>query len=313
MPSIVIGNMHQEVFSSFLRLFKHIGFDVYCPKEGHNFYGYGRGFKGPRDEGLIEVTEEECLDARPDIVLCSCWEQLPMATDLSRKMRRPLVVRAGNNRVPYNKSHSDYLISSDIQTYNESNIPKKLFLYMPLDYDEFKPVEHYRKSSMICPTFINHYAKFWRTSYSIYDSIRRAPQNANVAFIHFGATTEEQPYSPYLCRPSDVRYMLYGSRAALHIKELEGYGWTLLEAIASGIPIISVRPFVAGKTCETFLKENETCLFIEGQAPVKEFNKLFFDVDALNRIALKGPSFIRDFISVEKEGAKLSEFLEQVL
>jgi glycosyltransferase involved in cell wall biosynthesis len=114
-----------------------------------------------------------------------------------------------------------------------------------------------------------------------------------------------------IARPKDIVRTLGISRCMLHVKESEGYGWSILEAIACGIPVISVEKYVKGKTCEGFLINNKTAILLKQDA--SEFRTAFSNTDLLRKISEEGPKFIREFINLEEQAAKLKDFLENVV
>jgi len=315
MPSVVMCNMHNRVFDAFCRIFKHIGYDVYTPKNGEsNYFIYDGASSAPGvvNKHAQEKTLEEVLDIKPDMVLCCCWEQLKGSQRLAQLLNKPLVLRAGNNNVPYRPEHSEYLISSDQETYDKSNIKHKLMIMLPPDYDLYKPDGKYQFSSMVIPTLIHHYKSYWLKSYKIYKHIRHTQRR--FAFVHFGYSGSpglNEPYIPVLGRQDDIVNMLHIGRALLHIKEMEGYGWTLLEAAAAGVPIIAVRDYVQNRTSEKFLIENETCLFINEATYWDDFNKAIHNESAMLKIAENGSNYIRDLINLEEQAANIKKFLEE--
>jgi hypothetical protein len=252
------------------------------------------------------ITHQEFLDIKPDVVLCLCLDQLKTSAKLASQTGSKFVVRAGNNDVPYNKSHSNFLITNDTHTYKNCNIPNKLFFYLPPDYDFYRKQE-WHEDSMIVTSYIHYYRKYWQKSYHKYDVIRRA--NTDIAFVNFGVSGDDG-YAPSLVNPSDVRRTLGVSRCSLHIKEREGYGWSILEAISCGIPVIAPKVYVVGKTCESFLVENKSVVFIENTA---DFRNAFNNVDQLYKLSETGPKFIREFINMEEQGNNMKKFFEEVV
>ena len=306
MPSIALSHMHPRDFDAFCVMFTTIGWKVYVPSDKEpNYFGYGLTVLPSRGEATF-VTMEELVSAKPDVVLCSCWEQINGATSVARATNAKLVVRAGNNNVPYNKSHSNFLISNDTHTYNRCDIPNKLLFYLPPDYDFYHKLDRVT-DSFIVPSYIHFYEKYWKESWRLYNLIRQ--NNQDIAFIPFGVSEDHR--TPHLIRPEDVRNTLGISRLLLHIKELEGYGWSLLEAISCGIPIVAAKAFTVGKTCENFLIEGKTVHFINKN--ISEFRQIFNDVESLNKISEEGPKFIRDFINEEEQYSNIKKFFEEVV
>lgn len=307
MPSVIFSNMHPRDFDAFCALFNGIGWKVYVPSDKEpNPFAYG-ATTSPTKGDYTMITYEEFLDIKPDVVLCLCWEQLVGAMQMSQASGSVLVVRAGNNAVPYNSSYSNFLITNDTHTYQQCNIPNKLFFYLPPDY-EFYSKRAWQSSSRIVTSYIHFYSKYWEASWRKYSNIRRL--NEDLAFINFGVV-DDGSYNPNLTNPEDVRRMLGVSRCLLHVKEAEGYGWTLLESISCGIPVIAPKRYVIGKTCESFLIENKTVIFLHKETG--EFRTAFDNIDLLHQISETAPKFIREFINVEEQYGKVKKFFEEVV
>lgn len=307
MPSVIFSCMHPRDFDAFCVMFNKIGWKVYIPSlEEPNYFGYG-SLSVPSKGNYTTITYQEFLDIKPNVVLCLCWEQLGGATKMARKSGSTLVVRAGNNSLPYNQSHSNFLISNDTHTYSRCDIRNKLFFYLPPDYD-FYTKQIWQRNSFIVSSYIHHYSRYWKTSWNIYDKIRRG--NIDIAFLNFGVSGDKI-YNPHLVYSEDVRRTLSISRCVLHIKELEGYGWSLLESISCGIPIIAPKDFVVGKTCKNFLIESKTVIFIN--TDVASFRKAFNNVELLYEISEAAPKFIREFINPDEQYEKVKKFFEEVV
>lgn len=306
MPSIVFSHMHPRDFDSFSHMFTTIGWKVYVPSNKEsNYFGYGLTVLPSRGDATF-ATLEELIEIKPDVVLCLCWEQITGAISTAKAIGAKLVVRAGNNGVPYNSSHSNFLISNDTHTYNQCDIKNKLLFYLPPDYDFYHKLDR-PEDSFIVPSYIHFYEKYWKKSWYLYDSIRQA--NQDVAFIPFGVSDGNR--TPHLVFTTDVRRTLGISRLLLHIKELEGYGWSLIESISCGIPVVASKEFTIGKTCEHFLIEGKTARFLYHDT--SEFRNIFDDVESLSRISEEGPKFIREFINEEEQHKKIKTFFEEVV
>jgi hypothetical protein len=307
MPSVIFSNMHPRDFDAFCALFNGIGWKVYVPSDQEpNPFGYG-ATTHPTKGAHTMVKYQEFLDIKPTVVLCLCWEQLVGAMRMAQASGSILVVRAGNNAVPYNNSHSKFLITNDTYTYHRCNIPNKLFFMLPPDYEFYSKQEWYRTSHIVT-TFIHFYSKYWQASWHKYSNIRLA--NPDIAFINFGVV-DDGSYNPNLTNVEDIRRMLGVSRCLLHVKEREGYGWSLLEAIACGIPVIAPKPYVVGKTCESFLIEDKTVVFLHKETG--EFRIAFDNVDHLYKISEIAPKFIRELINAEEQYSKVKKFFEEVV
>lgn len=305
MPSVIFSNMHPRDFDAFVALFNDIGWKVYIPSDKEpNYFGYGATTHPTKGEATM-LTYKEFLDVKPDVVLCLCWEQLRESLKLAAESGSKLVVRAGNNGVPYNSTHSQFLLTNDTHTLHRSNIPNKLFFYLPPAYG-FYTKQEWQRDSMIVTSYIHYYSKYWKQSYYKYNLVRRA--NSDIAFLNFGAAGDDT-YNPSLVTPSDIKRTLAISRCLLHIKELEGYGWSVLEAISCGIPVIAPKAYVVGKTYETFLVENKSVIFLNN---TDDFRKAFDNVDQLYKLSEEGPKFIREFIN-NNEHLKVKKFLEETV
>lgn len=308
MPSVIFGNMHPRVFDVFTLLFNKMGWKVYIPSiKDENYFGYGV-LSTPSKGDYTELTYKEFLDVKPDVVLCLCWQHVPATAKLATAIGSKLVLRAGNNNVPYNRSHGSYLISNDLLTHQRCNIKNKLFFMLPLDYDFYSQVS-WPADSRIVSSYIQFYEAYWTRSWQIYNNIRIS--NKDLAFVNYGSYRDGTTYSPLITRQEDIVRTLSISRCMLHVKEAEGYGWSILEAISCGIPVIAAEKYVKGKTCESFLINNKTAVLLKQDTG--EFRAAFDDIDLLRKISEEGPKFIREFINLEEQAAKLKDFMENIV
>ena len=310
MPSVIFSNMHPRVFDSFCVLFNSIGWKVYIPSlKGHNYFGYG-SLTIPSIGNYQELTYDEFLQTKPDVVLCLCDAQLKYSIKLARRTRSKLVLRSGNNNVKYTKKHSSFLISNDIQTYEKSDVQHKLFFYLPPDYNLFTR-QRWCADSNIVTSYIQCYNSQWQNCWNVYNRIRL--QNTDLAFLNFGAEVKNYPYNPFLLNKQDIVRTLSISRCVLHLKEAEGYGWSLLESLSCGIPVVVSKQYVVGKTCEKFLIDKLSAIYLNDLNDVTEFRKVFEDTKLLQTVSEKSYKFIRNLIIPQEQYNKVKLFLENVV
>ena len=188
-----------------------------------------------------------------------------------------------------------------------TRVPNRLFFYLPIDYN-FWTKQEWCSDSRIVSSFIHHYERFWKVSWSLYTKIREL--NGDLAFVNYGVAPGFT-YSPALFEVNDIKRVLGVSRCMLHVKELEGYGWSMLESISSGIPVIAVRDFIKGKTCEHFMKDGVTCRLISRNAD--EFSEVFNDVDTLRSISESGRNFLQNLINRDEQYSRIKHFFEEIV
>lgn len=310
---IFMSDMHNAIPFSFGKVFHALGHTLLLA--GHSFQKhdkykitYGRKWTQPEvDHELrlsnVKVIEvQELLDNPPDVIMIMCdavendilklWSEL--------KMRCKLVYYSGNDNQPYNFNILQNLLAADQGTYDRAvRVGKHVLKYWPwIDYELFK--YEGPSGNRIVRTYIHYYPRLFRIGYQIATQAMQTTPEIKwevIDGIHKSKT-------PQLMRES---------MATLHVKELEGYGYAIIESLACGRPVILYRPFTKNRTFMNWCIDGQTAIIFDNVADFKEKITRYAEDEAA-RTAMQDHchSLIREKISNEEQTTNLKTFLENL-
>lgn len=108
-----------------------------------------------------------------------------------------------------------------------------------------------------------------------------------------------------------VGRLMRDSMATLHLKPKEGYGYAVIESLASGRPVVMPRKYVRGKTLEAWVVEGESALLFDHEAEaVEKLRHLASDAAYRHRLQARAAELVRDRLDNAAQTAALGAFLE---
>jgi glycosyltransferase involved in cell wall biosynthesis len=212
-----------------------------------------------------------------------------------------LVHYAGNNFVPYDYNRVNNLLTTDEIIYQKAKINKKnsLIFFPWVDFDNDYRFEGISDSKNI-NSYILNYNKFFPDQYRQALRIKDifCSSNYKINFIENAKETE-------------VPNIMKNSFATLHIKPIEGYGFSIIESMAKGRPVILYKPYVEGRIYRHWAIDMETCIYFENEKQLLEkfevYEKNYEDMQ-------KKCSFkIRSLLNYEKHNKNLATFLNNLV
>lgn len=291
---VFIPNFHGEVTRSFALCCSKLNYQLIVP--GHTCY--------PKDIDLgvridkeyikniqfdlahdIEIAEGKALFKNPpDIVIAfgphhviyeHIWKKLVRYTKKDIKF----VVFTGNNGglcgVPRHMVKNAIVTDLGSYTYGtEVNVPHLLYWSPVIDFENslrFRPcTEMYTLG-----TYINTYQEHFPIAHELYKTTIE-----NYSSIYPGCTFNQLEG----CFRQDVINAMAQSSATVHIKTLEGFGYSIIESMAIGRPVFLYEPYSHGMRYRDWSIEGVTAFYFSTQ---EEFNQKLQDF-------LKDPEHTRE-------------------
>jgi glycosyltransferase involved in cell wall biosynthesis len=157
-------------------------------------------------------------------------------------------------------------------------------------------------------TYINGYADNFPKSYALYDYIR----------------DDFKDFDLFVCEHrsrDEVADELADSFSTLHLKDQEGYGFSVIESMARGRPVFLYRFFARGKSYVNWAIEGETCFYFGSPDNPNftddDYNELVFKIRRLSddekfrhSVQEKCSLRIRELINNEEQIGNFKNFLE---
>lgn len=302
-----LPNIHGELTRSFARAAEALGATLLVP--GRSFY------EGPEpllraghpltpegcDARLVEV--EEFLGAGADLVFIPTPEVESVILDIlaPRLPRVPFVAHFAGNELP----HFDYgrvsnLLSADLGSYR---LGRRLGLhaqrYFPwIDYGHFA-FEGTSGAPLMRAYIMEYESRYPR-------DLARA--RACVAGI-MGLGFEARGDIPLQDLPSRMRE----TSATLHFKPKEGYGYSVLQSLAVGRPVVLWRPHVRKQTLAEWCIDGVSALMVSSRAEFRDRVGAFLR-DETSREALQREAarLVRSRVDNEAETEQLRSFIERL-
>jgi len=309
--------MHAKIPDSFARAFATFGAELYLAGHTFNpgnsdgpFIHYGRKWSQEeidKEIGLSNVRAmevEELLDNPPDIFMIMCAEQQADQIVLWERIKdkSKLVWYSGNDNTGniYRQDLCRNLLAADTSSYSMAVASGKHTLnYYPwIDYEKFA----YTGVSDVLAfgTYINNYQKLFPNGYNV------AQQAMNLLPQISWKVVDGAHHST-------IPSLLAETSATIHCKELEGYGYSILESLAAGRPVILFRPFSHNRSYRKWCLDFETALYLESAS---EFNrkvgKFVIDAEFRHNLQESAARLVREIINNEEQSSALADFLERL-
>ena len=317
--NIFIPDLHSTLTYSFCKAFEGMGGVIYAPipnktnptimsggeillKSAADFRWYGDHYKIPNVR-FVEMTDLPDIDI--DVVIMadtplqrSVWRYLlPL---FSRRKQVYVVAFCGNEMPRYRWDLVENLLCADEKTWHArgSRVPNAIRYFPHVDYDSC--VFNGCSDSNTLITCINQFEK-------------RYPQEAAWAsqIIKRLPTVDHQIIGGLA--PYEVATHIQSCAASLHIKHEEGYGYSVIESLAMGRPIIAPRQYIQGRTMARWCIHGESALlFNTTDEAVSLIRNFFEDAELRHRLQTKSAQLIRQVIDNEEQTLALKGFINRL-
>jgi hypothetical protein len=255
---------------------------------------------------VLALSKEEILDIKPEIIFLTCVESQPeILNELYPHLKNhsKLVAYSGNDYWDgaYDFSMIRNYLCADYTGFLLSLKYKLNYLYYKpeVNYDFFK----YQGVSdgNIFGSYINNYQAGFPNDYDFCFKLMESIKEINF-----------QPCDK--CAREEMLKNLKNSIATVHIKRLEGYGYSVIESLAAGRPVFLTRPYSQNKSLQQWCIENKTAFFFDTPEEFKMKALRFIeDKDFRHSTQEQCAKTIREIINNDLEFEKLKNFIDNLV
>ncbi len=252
------------------------------------------------------LNKEEILDLKPEIVFTTAYEnKFEILNEIwpHLKSKSKIVSYSGN---PYWKEAYEWdvipnYLCADLYSRTFAEEEKKNFLYYRpwVNYDLFKFTGV--NDSNLINSYISDYSKTFPNDYDLAKNIREELKD----LVNINLYTE--------IPNKEVPIRMQASLATLHIKRLEGYGYAIIESMASGRPVFLYSGYSLDKSYRQWAIENVTALYFNTIPELRaKISALTSSPEYRNHLQSICASTIRSLINNEEQTSNLKKFLEEL-
>lgn len=343
---IFFPQMHPILVQSMALALQYLGHTLLLPGESFDPHsaapgfklGYGTFFKkipwetssftqffsaNPQDcdflfQGVEVIENHELFANPPDVLFVNCLEveqSIYAIWQYLKKYQKPVPKIAhysGNNASHYREEWVKNLIAVDAYTaayYDPSTT--HIITWLPwIDFDHLG-FDSFNDSRTL-NTYISHYyGHFHKSAAAFYDVCHPAQRDfPGIAFELYPKSSENGiVYTPHL----DLLSLIDQSCATMHIKETEGFGYTIIESLAKGRPVFLKRSFSLGSRLMNWCIEGKTAFFFEDYSEFQsKLHHYLDDLEYRHFIQRECVSTIRKLIDNQKQARILENFLQNL-
>ncbi len=211
---------------------------------------------------------------------------------------------SGNERTPYRKDRLCSLISADTSTQKKTKPLRHMPLLPVLPFDAFPPrtVDEVINASPRVGSYIINYASRFPDEYSLFSKLTSSLMGTGIEAINYEQNTRKE------CVNIRRRSLL-----TIHFKAKEGYGYSVIESLASGVPVI-----IHKKLADRHNKLSQLCKECQGawivdsvNAAAKIIIRAHNDRNYLAEQSLAAADAIRNEINEGAQICNLDVFLRE--
>jgi len=104
------------------------------------------------------------------------------------------------------------------------------------------------------------------------------------------------------------------SMATAHLKHAEGYGYTILESLSSGRPVLLFTPYTIDRSYTKWCLPNKSALYFNtAEEYFGHVNRLLSDEDFRCELQESTAKTVREIVNNEEQGEILKRFLENLI
>lgn len=323
--------IHDALVRSFAIALQHLGHTIVLPGESFDLKSPIPGCKLPFGEfcnkkkitsgevlsfleGLknVEVLEnDELWNHPPDVFIVNTTLVEQAIYDICIGLQAngykniKLVHHSGNNGFHFNGNMVKNLIATDAYTEHFFDRPKvNIIFWIPwIEFEKF-PFEGVSDNLILNSYLSLHYQVGFSKSFQVFNEISQEFAN-------------DFPYAkielPPRLKQNEMSSKINESCATLHIKETEGFDYTIIESLAKGRPVFLKRSFCVGSRLMNWSIEGQTAFFFDDYQEFKRKVQPFIEnAEYRHQIQKSCADTIRRIIDNEKQLLVLEKFLQDL-
>jgi len=256
-----------------------------------------------RFQGNVDsVSVQELQDNPPDVLVITCWEVLhDMLRLIPAFPNAKIVYYAGNNGVPYPHELVKNLLVADVVTYEQfKSAPHNVFYLPYMDYENFPYVGP--SAELNINSYIVNYKVHFTPGYNIIKELE-----AKTPYIKYNIFDGN-------VHRSELPNLMQHSMATAHLKHAEGYGYTILESLSSGRPVLLFTPYTIDRSYTKWCLPNKSALYFNtAEEYFGHVNRLLSDEDFRCELQESTAKTVREIVNNEEQGEILKRFLENLI
>ncbi len=238
--------IHEALSYSFSHMLRQSNWEVYSPNQSFATEIYRHRWKNKQKGFQPQLPEQVNILSRKEFLAMDLQVIILMSFELDRSRFWALVAKAkpgaaivhfsGNEGVPYRKDRICSLISADTSTQHMTNPLRHQPLLPVLPFKAFPPrtVDDVKNASPRVGSYILKYASHFPYEHSIFSQLASILKSNGIEAINY----EHEPRKE--CDIIRRRSLL-----TVHFKSHEGYGFSVIESMASGVPVIIHKNLVS--------------------------------------------------------------------
>lgn len=258
-------------------------------------------------DNVKAVSKEELLETGADVIFITAYEnQFEILNEVLPNIKGDfkLAHYSGNDYwlgaypvdTIYNYLCADYTGFNIAYKHN-----KNYLYYRPrVDYDFFKYGG--TNDSKIFGCYITDYQHTFPDDHEATKSISNSLRDLIKINIHDKSSKDE------------VYNGMVESAATIHIKRLEGYGYSMIESCAVGRPIFLPLQYSANKSYTNWIIEGKTGFYFSDiRELVKKINLYYISQEVRHKAQENCAKYIREYINNEEQEFELNKFLNNLI
>lgn len=312
---IFFPNIHRRLPKSIAKAIENKNYSLLLPDETFkNIIKYGEFSsqdsinKDKYMEGctnIKSISYEKLLEEPPDVIIVSCYEvENDIINNIWKKINNSKVKLAyynGNNDFYCNWDYANNIFTTDIKTAQKAKMRNKnCIIWLPwVDFDNeflFKSVNN----NNIFNSYISKYKQHFPRDFDYSQNIKKYLQNNGFDFnIH-----ESLDFN-------SVSDIMNNSCGTIHIKSLEGYGYSIIESMACGRMVFLYKPYSENKTYTNWCLEDKTCFYFNDEKEL--LSKIKKYKNEYESYQIKCSQSIRTLIDNKRQNDRLVNFFNNLV
>jgi len=311
---------HDQLGKSVLAAFKHLGHALVVP--GTSFQ---QNSQGPRiseyclfcpkekekrplflQDDQVEVIENNEIFQNPPDVMFITWSVHELDIyDIHQKIKNTtkLVYFTGNENEVYHKKVENFLVLGSIARYIFPDA--HTLAWIPwIDFDGLTFEEPLEERFIINSYLAERYQHpHLKSDGELFESyVGKFFHDASIQINNYGGL----PYE-------NIVNLIRDSQATVHIKSLEGFGYSVMESLSRGRPVFLKRSFALEKAMMNWCIEGKTALFFDSYEEFKTKLELFIaDIQFRKSLQTTSAETVRRIVNNDQQARKLQYFLEHL-